>query len=362
MFEVTAQRVPYGVVGVLSPWNFPMLLALLDAVPALVAGCAVIVKPSELTPRFIEPLQATIAESCPILASGVLQFVVGGPATGEAIVDHVDTVCFTGSVRVGRLVAQRAAARMIPCFLEMGGKDPAIVTRSADLNAATSAILWGATVNTGQSCLSIERVYVDETVADKFVELLCAKCKQLNDAKMLGPIISRAQLHIIRAHLDDARTKGATVACGGGSTEGPPDLVDATVLTGVDHTMLVMTEETFGPIIPVQTYSAVDEAVGLANDSPFGLSGAVFAGGRPEAQSIADRLNVGAVSINDAALTALVHDAEKASFGLSGVGPMSRMGDRSIFRFLRTKAHIAKVGSAPDPWWFDEVIAKSGAS
>lgn len=355
-YETSKQVVPYELIGVISPWNIPFLLALIDAIPALVAGCALVVKPSEITPRFIPPLRALIDYHCPLLSQGIIQFVVGGPATGQALIDSVDLVVFTGSVRVGKLVSQQAASRMIPCFLELGGKDPAIVTATADIEAASSAIVWGSLVNSGQSCQSIERVYVEESVADEFIMKVKSKAEQVTSSKKLGPMITLNQLELIQAQLADAVSKGATILCGGNST-GPDDprgqyVLEPAVVTGVNHSMQLMTEETFGPVIPIMRCHDVATMVELANDSIYGLSGAVF--GEPQtARSIARELRVGAVSINDSSLTIVLQESEKSAFGLSGVGVMSRMGDTSVKRFLRSKALMEKVVDTRDPWWFN---------
>jgi len=279
---ITDAPVPLGVVGVISPWNFPFQLALIDAIPALLAGCPVLVKPSELCPAFVPVLRATVA-AVPDLAR-VFAIVEGGPDVGRAVVANVDAVCFTGSVSTGRAVAAAAAAAFIPAFLELGGKYPAVVAASADLDVATSAILWGATANTGQSCMSIERVYVERPVADRFVELLVAKAQRVTLAVSgqpdgdLGPFIDPRQVEVVRHHLEDAVRKGARIRCGGEiEVHDGRSYLRPTVLTEVDHSMLVMTEETFGPIIPVMAVADLGEAVALANDTEYGLSAAVFA-------------------------------------------------------------------------------------
>lgn len=347
---------PHPVVGVISPWNFPLLLSMIDAIPALIAGCAVVIKPSEVTPRFVDAATATLA-AVPALAE-VATFVVGDGSTGGAVVDHVDCVCFTGSVRTGRAVAARAAERFVPAFLELGGKDAAIVLASADLDRASSAVLWGGTANAGQSCQSIERVYVDASVAADFVERLVWKASDVPLAVpgpgdgSVGPIISEAQVGIIESHLADAVAKGATVRCGGTvEVHGGGRYLRPTVLTGVDHTMAVMTEETFGPVLPVMEVDGTDAAIAAANDTAYGLSGAVFAGTEDEALAVARRLDAGGISINDAALTALVHDGEKQSFNLSGLGG-SRMGPAALRRFGRRQAYLISRATTPDPWWY----------
>jgi succinate-semialdehyde dehydrogenase / glutarate-semialdehyde dehydrogenase len=349
---------PYPLVGVISPWNFPLLLSTIDTVPALLAGCAVIVKPSEIASRFVAPLMAAIA-TVPNLRD-VLIFVEGGGETGVALIEYVDLVCFTGSVETGRKVAAAAAKRFIPACLELGGKDPAIVLASADLELAALAILWGSVVNTGQSCLSIERIYVADSIFEPFVERLIAKAERLKlayptvESGEIGPIISERQAAVIRDHLLDAIAKGAVVRCGGQVEQKDGGWwCRPTVLTQVNHAMKVMTEETFGPIMPIMSFSTVEEAIKLANDTTYGLSAAVFAAEEAEALAIAQQVDAGAISINDAGLTALIYEGEKNSFKSSGLGG-SRMGSAGLTRFLRKKAFLVKTNSVPDPWWFGD--------
>jgi succinate-semialdehyde dehydrogenase/glutarate-semialdehyde dehydrogenase len=350
--------VPYPLVGVISPWNFPLLLSTIDAIPALLAGCAVIVKPSELTPRFVAPLM-TALNTIPHLRE-VLSFVEGAGQTGANLIECVDLICFTGSVETGQQVAVAAANNFIPAFLELGGKDPAIVLESADIDLATSAILWGSVVNTGQSCLSIERIYVAESIFADFYHQLVAKAHKLQLAYPalengeVGPIISEKQAAIISDHLQDAIAKGAVIHCGGKVEELSGGWwCRPTVITEVDHSMKVMTEETFGPIMPVMSFSTIEEAINLANDSVYGLSAAVFAESAELAIEVASQLDVGAISINDAALTAIMYEGEKNAFKFSGLGG-SRMGADGIKRFLRKKAYLIKTNASKDPWWFNE--------
>jgi acyl-CoA reductase-like NAD-dependent aldehyde dehydrogenase len=352
---LTPASVPVGVVAVISPWNFPLLLALIDAVPALMAGCPVMVKPSEITPRFCEPLIDSI-RAVPELAD-VLAIVTGGPETGAAMIDHADAVCFTGSVATGKIIARHAAERLIPAFLELGGKDAAIVLKDADIAHAARAIAWGGLANAGQSCLSVERVLVDRTIEKDFTTALVNEVKRLRfcfpDANSgeIGPIIAARQADTIRVQLDEAKARGA-VALTGGAVEslGGGLWCQPTVLTNVTPDMKIMAEETFGPVLPVMAFDTEEEAVALANDTEFGLSGAVF-GERTHAESIARRMQCGAVSINDAALTAVVHDGEKQAFKASGLGP-SRMGDASILRFRKLRVLIENPNLQRDPWWF----------
>ncbi|MEH2000870.1 MAG: aldehyde dehydrogenase family protein [Nostoc sp.] len=349
--------VPYPLVGIISPWNFPLLLSTIDTIPALLAGCAVIVKPSEIAPRFVAPM-ITALNAVPRLHD-VLTFVEGAAATGSALIENVDLVCFTGSVATGRKVAEAAAKRFIPAFLELGGKDPAIVLQSANLELATSAILWGSVVNTGQSSLSIERIYVAESIFEKFYHQLVAKAYRLGlayptvESGEIGPIITERQAAIISDHLLDAVEKGAVIHCGGVVEDlGGGWWCRPTVLTQVDHSMKVMTEETFGPIMPVMPFSTVEQAVSLANDSIYGLSAAVFAESEAEALEVAHQIDAGGISINDAGLTAMIHEGEKNAFKFSGLGG-SRMGAAALKRFMRKKAILIKTNATNDPWWFE---------
>lgn len=345
------QFVPYGLVGVISPWNFPLTLSMIDTIPALLAGCAVMIKPSEVTPRFIKPLEQAIAEAG---LADLLALAPGDGETGAALIEAVDAACFTGSVPTGRKVAAACAARLIPAFLELGGKDPLIVTASADLDQATNAALRGSVLSTGQACQSIERIYVDQTIYDQFTERLAGKALavRLNWPDItqgeLGPLIFDRQADILKAHIEDALAKGARLLCGGEIEHHGGGLwLRPTVLADVTHEMAVMRDETFGPIMPVMACNGVDEAVALANDTEYGLSAAVFAGSLEEAESVGRRIDAGAVSLNDAALTAMFHEAEKHAFKCSGLGG-SRMGPAGFQRFLRRKALIANTG-APAP-------------
>ncbi|MBW4511313.1 MAG: aldehyde dehydrogenase family protein [Scytonematopsis contorta HA4267-MV1] len=354
--QLQQTTVPYQLVGVISPWNFPLLLSTIDAIPALLAGCAVIIKPSEIASRFVKPLM-TAVNNVPILKD-ILTFVEGDGTTGAELVENVDLICFTGSVVTGKKVAQAAATSFIPAFLELGGKDPAIVLPSANLDLATSGILWGSVVNTGQSCLSIERIYVAESIFEQFVRQLVQKTQSLQlaypdlESGEIGPIIAERQAVIIQEHLQDAVEKGAVVHCGGEVEQlGGGWWCRPTVLTGVNHTMKVMTEETFGPIMPIMSFSSVEEAISLANDTIYGLSAAVFAETEAEAIEVARCIDAGAISINDAGLTAMMHEGEKNAFKFSGLGG-SRMGPSSLTRFLRKKAFLVKTKSIHDPWWF----------
>ena len=337
------QLVPYQLVGVISPWNGPLMLSCLDPVPALFAGSAVIVKPSEVAPRFVEPLMETI-RAVPELAE-VFTFITGDAPTGQQLIQRIDMLCFTGSVRTGRKVAVACAERLIPAYLELGGKDPAIVTETADLDAAATAVLRGACFGTGQVCFSTERVYVHESVHDAFVDLLVAKAGaiQLNypdiNSGEIGPFGFDRQAQIADDQLADAVAKGAVIRTGGPSQVlGGGHFMRPTVLTEVSHDMLLMTEESFAPFMPVMRYATEDEAVTLANDTHYGLSASVIAGTPDEAARIAERVNAGTVALQDTFLTLFkTRDIGTNSFADSGLGG-DRTGPASILRFLRKKA------------------------
>lgn len=340
--EIRQQLIPYPLVGVISPWNFPLLLSLIDSIPALLAGSSVMLKPSEVTPRFIDPLEDCIKEASGL--SQVFAVLRGGAETGKALVDTADAICFTGSVATGRKIAERCAQRFIPSFLELGGKDPAIICDDADLELSTDAILRSAAGATGQACQSLERIYVDKKIMKPFLDLLvskCLKCTFNNDYKKggtMGPLIFKGQAEKIKHQIDEALAKGAKVLCGGKIEEIDGGLwMMPTVIHEVDHRMEIMTVETFGPIIPVMTFDNLEEAINLANDSNYGLSASVFSSSVEKACKLATQIEAGGISINDGSLTNQVYDATKNSFKLSGINA-SRMGADGFTRFLRKKA------------------------
>jgi acyl-CoA reductase-like NAD-dependent aldehyde dehydrogenase len=344
------QYVPYVLLGCISPWNFPVTLSFIDAVPALMAGCACIVKPSEVTPRFVAPVLEALESVAELRA--VLRFVLGDAETGRAIVDSVDVVCFTGSVATGRKVAEAAAARFIPAFLELGGKDPAIVLETADLEMATDVVLRGSIANNGHACMSLERIYVARPIFAAFTRRLVEKAEAVTlawpDAAQgyLGPLIFDRQAAIIEEQLADAFARGARALTGGRIEKlGGGLYCRPTVLVDVDHSMRIMREETFGPVIPVMPFDGVDQAVELANDTEFGLSACVLAGTVDEAIAVGRCIDAGGISINDGCMTYMTYEGEKNSFKFSGLGG-SRMGAQGLRRFFRKKALIVQHGRA----------------
>lgn len=338
---------PIGLVGVISPWNGPVWLALLRSILPLAAGCAVLVKPSEVTPRFIAPILESV-RAVPELAA-VFDFVQGAGPTGAALIDNVDFISFTGSVPTGRKVAEACSRRLIPFEVELGGKDPLIITAGADLERAVAAAARGGLRSTGQACFALERIYVERPIHDEFVAMLAQRCDQvvLNHhdpmSGHLGPFIFAPQAAIVDSHIDDALAKGAKIVTGGKSFELDGGLyMRPTVLTQVDHSMTIMRDETFGPVLPVMAYDTPEEAIALANDTIFGLSAAVIGADVEEACDIARRINAGNISVQDACLTFFAAPAEADSFGVSGLG-----GKRSgIQRFLKRKALLINEGKA----------------
>ena len=346
---ISSRHVPFQLFGAIAPWNFPLLLAFIDAVPALLAGSAALIKPSEVTPRFIPELRKTI-NAVPELAE-ILAVVEGDASTGQALVNCVDYICFTGSVATGRKVAEAAARAFIPANLELGGKDPMIILGSADPETAATIALRSSVAANGQACQSIERIYVDRAIAEPFLASLVAQAKAVEPnypdigKGHIGPFIFPPQAGKVEAQLRDAVAKGAHVLAGGSvETLGGGKYLRPTVLTDVTPDMSVIADETFGPVLPVTIFDSVDQAIAWANDSIYGLSAAVI-GDPAEAEAVGAQLEAGAISINDGSMTAGVWDAENESFKQSGMGP-SRMGDRGLTRFFRTQAIIRQNGPA----------------
>lgn len=340
------QYVPHELVGIISPWNYPLILSMIDTITALLAGSAVLVKPSEVTPRFIKPYLAAISE-VPFLRD-VLGYLEGDGEIGAATIDLTDMVVFTGSVPTGRKVQERAGNQFKTAFLELGGNDPAVVLDSANPAEAAEIIVRGAMENAGQLCCSLERVYAGPAIYDALVQELTVQTKavemNIDDIKTgeVGPIIFDRQAQVIQAQLDDAVAKGARITTGGTIIRHNGGLwCEPTVLVGVTQDMKIMQDETFGPVIPIAAFSDTEEAIALANDTNFGLSACVI-GDEDDAVAIGERINAGGIWINDFDTMGDVGDkAEKTAFGDSGLGG-SRYGPGGFFRFLRKKAVIVR--------------------
>jgi acyl-CoA reductase-like NAD-dependent aldehyde dehydrogenase len=348
---------PYPVVGIISPWNFPMILAFDDAIPALLAGAAVVIKPSEFTPLAVMEVVRGWKED--IGGPDVLDVVNGLGETGGALVDEVDYVQFTGSDRTGKVVMKRAADTLTPVSLELGGKDPLIVLRDADLERAVNATASGGLANSGQICISVERVYVEEPVYDEFVARLTdavGKLRQGIDGRShgsdVGAMATPAQTDVVADHVEDARSKGARVLTGGRRKDGPGDWYEPTVIADVDHSMKVMTDETFGPVIPVMKVRDADEAVRMANDSRYGLSASVFTGSVSEGEAIARRIEAGAVNVNDVLTNYFAMGVPMGGWKDSGIG--FRHASYGMKKFARPESIVIpriKQGKR-DPLWF----------
>jgi len=361
--KLRVQYRPHPVVGVISPWNFPLVLSLGDAIPALQAGAAVVIKPSEFTPLGIaEVVEAWKRE---LSAPDVFDVVQGIGETGGALVDNVDFVQFTGSDRTGRKVMARAAETLTPVSLELGGKDPMIVLADADVDRAANAAAWGGMFNSGQVCISVERIYVEEPVYDQFTAKLAAEVGKLrqgsDDArnpKDVGAMTSPNQIGIVEDQVDDALAQGARALTGGKRVEGPGDFFEPTVLVDVDHTMKVMRDETFGPVVGVMKVRDEAEAVRLANDTRYGLSGSVF-GERDHAEQVARRVQCGAVNVNDVLINYFATDVPMGGWKESGIG--YRHGAPGIKKFCRTESLvITRFAGKREPTWYPYTRGRRG--
>jgi acyl-CoA reductase-like NAD-dependent aldehyde dehydrogenase len=323
---------PLGLVGVIGPWNYPLTNSFGDCIPALAAGNSVILKPSEVTPLTSMVLAEGLRECG--LPDGVFQVATGRGGTGAALIEHVDMIMFTGSTRTGRKVAEEAAKRLIPCSLELGGKDPMIVLSDADLERAANIAVYYSMQNAGQTCISIERVYVEAPVYDEFVGKVTEKVRALRVGAPKGPgsvdvgaITFPPQLDTIKEHVSDAIDKGARVLTGGNSVEGVSGrFYQPTVLVDVDHTMKAMTEETFGPTLPIMKVADADEAVRLANESPYGLGASVFTRDTERGEAIARRLEAGAANVNDALVNYTALELPMGGAKASGLGSRHAAG------------------------------------
>jgi acyl-CoA reductase-like NAD-dependent aldehyde dehydrogenase len=332
---------PLGLFGVIGPWNYPLTNSFGDCIPALAAGNSVILKPSEITP-LTSLLLADGLRVCG-LPEDVFQVATGRGATGEALIDEVDMIMFTGSTATGRKVMARAAQTLTPVALELGGKDPMIVLSDADLERAANAAVYYSMLNTGQTCISIERVYVEAPVYDQFVAKVTEKARALRHGPPGGPgsidvgaMTHGPQVDIVERHVEDARAHGARVVVGGHREQRPGQWFEPTVLVDVNHDMAIMREETFGPTLPIMRVADADEAVRLANDSPYGLGASVFAGDAERGEAIARRLESGSVCVNDALVNYYALELPMGGAKASGMG--YRHGPGGIRKFTQHQA------------------------
>ena len=344
---VTSARLmlrPYGVVGVITPWNCPFLLGIADSLPALLAGNAVVLKPSELT-----PLSAILARDLLVecgLEGGLIPIVHGpGSDVGQALIREVDYVAFTGGTRTGRKVAMAAGHRLIPCSLELGGKNPMLVLEGSSIEHAVTGLLAGAFSNSGQSCISVERVYVHEPVYERFLEKAVDATSRLKigwstDWDMdVGSLISEGHAQKVISHIDDAVEKGATLVAGGARPDLGPTFVAPTILVGVDNRMKLARDETFGPVVTLERIRDSGDAIRKANDSPYGLNASVWARTRRQGLDIARQLEVGTAGINSTLLAYNSFDVPMGGVRKSGVG--RRHGAAGIVRFTSQHGFVA---------------------
>ena len=331
---------PVGVVGVIGPWNYPLTNSFGDCIPALMAGNAVLLKPSEVTP-LTSMLMGEMLRECG-LPEDVYQVVPGFGETAQALIDEVDFVMFTGSTATGKKVMARAAETLTPVALELGGKDPMIVCSDADLERAANAAVHYSMQNAGQTCISTERVYVEEPIYDDFVRLVTDRVRELRQgvpggpgSTDLGAVISPPQSDIVERHVKDAVENGARVLVGGGRRDENGHYFEPTVLVDVDHAMACMREETFGPTVPIMKVRDAEEAVRLANDSPYGLQASVWTKDASKGERLARRIEAGSVTVNDAQVNYVALELPMGGWKESGLG--TRHGAEGIRKYTKTQ-------------------------
>jgi acyl-CoA reductase-like NAD-dependent aldehyde dehydrogenase len=348
---------PLGVIGIISSWNYPLAIPLGQTIPALVAANAVVCKTSDFTPQcgaLIEKLfsQAGFPEH-------LVTIVQGTGEVGQALIDAApDKIIFTGSVATGRRVAEACAKKLIPSVLELGGKDAMIVLADADLDVAASAAVWGSYTNCGQVCLSVERLFVEQAVAEKFIALCVAKTRKLrlgpgNDPQTdVGPLIRPQHVRRMIDLVDDAVSRGASLLCGGSARpELGPSFFEPTVIAGVDSSMKLFQEETFGPILAIQSVRDAREAVQRANDCPFALAGSIWTKDKIRGMGLAVELRAGAVMVNDAISYFGIAEAPHGGCGASGWGRTH--GQAGLREMVQTKyIDVDGLPHSEKPWWY----------
>ncbi|HYH00545.1 MAG TPA: aldehyde dehydrogenase family protein [Terriglobales bacterium] len=350
-------REPHGVIGIISPWNYPFSIPATETLAALVTGNAVVLKPSELTPLVALELQSLLHEAG--VPKDIFQVVVGEGPTGAALLSSsIDKLVFTGSVPTGKRVAEAAAKRLLPVVLELGGKDAMLVLNDAHLEIAASAAVWGAFMNAGQTCLSVERCYVHRALYDKFLALVVAKAKRLRVGNGLdpntdvGPLINDRQLQVVESQIEEAKAQGAKVLAGGMRLpEVGPTFYTPTVITNVDHSMRLMREETFGPVLPVMPFETDEEALRLANDSEFALAASIWTKNRKHGERLARQIDAGTVMINDVLTCFGISEAPHGGFKASGIGlTHGRFGLDEMVRIKYVDNEL--VPGLAKPWWY----------
>ena len=348
---------PLGVVGIISPWNFPWATPLAEVVMALMAGNAVLVKPSELTPLTALKIGDIFKQAQ--LPNGLLEVLTGDGSTGAALIESgVNKIMFTGSVATGKRVAEAAAKHLTPVVLELGGKDPMIVLEDANVVNAARAAVWGAFCNAGQACASIERCYVHESIATRFVEVVVKETAALKQGETssdeidVGAMTSERQLKIVEDHIADAVRQGARILIGGKRGNEPRGWFhEPTVITGVNHTMKLMRDETFGPVLPIMTFKTDDEAVQLANDSIYGLTASIFTTNISRGRKLAEQVDAGTVMVNEVVYTHALASTPWGGVKQSGYGRThGRLGLLELV--IPQHIHVNAVPSIADVWWF----------
>jgi acyl-CoA reductase-like NAD-dependent aldehyde dehydrogenase len=347
--RAVVEMVPRGVVGLIAPWNYPVATYFKPLLPALLCGNSVVVKPSEYAPRSGLWFQSVLAETLP---PGVIECVIGGADIGQALVrSAIDAVIFTGSSRSGREVLKVAAERLIPCNVELGGKDAAIVLSDCDFERTVEGIVQWGFQNAGQDCGAVERVYVVDAIADRFVERLAIAVRRLTTTGEhydVGPLCMPRQLEIVEEHVADAVAKGAQLLCGGKRT-GVGLWFEPTVLDRCDATMKVVAEETFGPVVPIIRVRDAEEAITRSNESTYGLNASIWSQDLENASVMARRLEVGTVFVNNHAITGALAFAPWTGVKDSGYGIAT--GTHSLLYYVRPKTLVVDRGNKPDPWW-----------
>jgi len=350
-------REPYGVIGIISPWNYPFSIPATETLAALAVGNTVVIKPSELTSLTGLKLASLLHEAG--VPRDVVQVVTGDGSTGTALVQAaIDKLIFTGSAATGKRIAQAAAPRLLPVVLELGGKDPMIVLEDADVDIASSGAVWGAFVNAGQACLSVERCYVHRRLYEPFIDACVRKASQLrvgngmDRTTDMGPLISERQVGVVESQVEDAVKDGARVLAGGTRLAHlGPNFYAPTVLVDLTQSMRLMREETFGPVLPIMAFDSEDEAIRLANDSDYGLGASVWTRNRARGEALGRQIQAGTVMINDAVSCFGISEALHGGVKASGLGRThGRFGLEEMVRIKYLDSDL--VPGLKKSWWY----------